>query len=109
MNLTSCHYKLEVMSIYSLDLSPQNETEAAARASIASWFNLHNAMTDQRLAMKLTQHQVAEKLEISQPAVSAFENNNSLDTQLRTFINYAAALGLKINFSVERVSWKETD
>jgi transcriptional regulator with XRE-family HTH domain len=59
--------------------------------------------------MKLTQHQVAEKLEISQPAVSAFENNNSLDTQLRTFINYAAALGLKINFSIERISWKETD
>jgi hypothetical protein len=24
-------------------------------------------------------------------------------------ISYAAALGLKINFSVEKVNWKETD
>jgi len=109
MENTSLTYKLEIMKPQEWDLSPKNAFDAAAGDSIESWFDLHNALTDKREELELTQQQVAEILRVSQPAVSAFENNNSLDTQLRTFINYAAALGLKISFSVEKVNWKETD
>jgi transcriptional regulator with XRE-family HTH domain len=91
------------------DLSPGNAFDAAAGDSIESWFDLHNALTDKREELELTQQQVADILRVSQPAISAFENSNATATKIGTVINYAAALGLKINFSVEKVSWKETD
>lgn len=71
-----------------------------------SWFDLHNTLTDHREA-NLTQQQVADKLEITQPAVSVFENSNSLATQIGTLISYAAAVGLEIEFSVRKASYPE--
>lgn len=109
MENTSLTYKLEIMKPQEWDLSPKSAFDAAAGDSIESWLDLHNALTDKREELELTQQQVAEILRVSQPAVSAFENSNATATKIGTVINYAAALGLKINFSVERVSWKETD
>jgi predicted XRE-type DNA-binding protein len=109
MENTSLTYKLEIMKPQEWDLSPKSAFDAAAGDSIESWFDLHNALTDKREELELTQQQVAEVLSVSQPAVSAFENSNATATKIGTVINYAAALGLRINFSIERVSWKETD
>lgn len=102
-------YKLEFMKPAKINLEPGNALQAAMMESIESWGELHNALTDFRSESGVTQAQVANDLEISQPAVSAFENENSLGVQIKTVISYAAALGLKINFSIEKVTWKETD
>jgi len=102
-------YKLEIMKPAILNVEPSNALQAAMMESIDSWYEMHNALTDFRSESGVTQAEVAKDLEISQPAVSAFENENSLGVQLKTVISYAAALGLKINFSVERVNWKEID
>jgi transcriptional regulator with XRE-family HTH domain len=91
------------------DLSPKSAFEAAAGESIDSWFALHDALTDAREDLGLTQQQVAEILKVSQPAISAFENSNATATQIGTVINYAASLGLKINFSVKNVRWRKSD
>jgi DNA-binding XRE family transcriptional regulator len=102
-------YKLEIMKPATINLEPGNAIQAAMVESIESWGELHNALTDFRNESGVTQAQVAKDLEISQPAVSSFENENSLGVQIKTVISYAAALGLKINFSIEKVTWKETD
>jgi DNA-binding XRE family transcriptional regulator len=102
-------YKLEIMKPAILNVEPSNALQAAMMESIDSWYEMHNALTDFRSESGVTQAEVAKDLEISQPAVSAFENENSLGVQLKTVISYAAALGLKINFSVEKFNWKETD
>ncbi len=102
-------YKLEIMKPAILNVEPSNALQAAMMESIDSWYEMHNALTDFRSESGVTQAEVAKDLEISQPAVSAFENENSLGVQLKSVISYAAALGLKINFSVEKVNWKETD
>jgi predicted XRE-type DNA-binding protein len=91
------------------DLSPKNDFDAAAADSMDSWFALHDALTDTRAELELTQQQIADILKVSQPAISAFENSNATATHISTVINYAAALGLKINFSVEKVSWPKPD
>ncbi len=102
-------YKLEIMKPAILNVEPGNALQAAMMESIESWGEMHNALTDFRSESGVTQAQVAKDLEISQPAVSAFENENSLGVQIKTVISYAAALGLKINFYIKRISWKETD
>ena len=102
-------YKLQVKKPHVWDLSPKNPFDSAAGDSIDSWFALHDALTDAREEFNLTQQQVAEILRISQPAISAFENSNATAIQIGTAMNYAAALGLKINFSVEKVSWSQSD
>ncbi len=109
MTDTDLTYKLQVMKSYVWDLSPKSAFEAAAGESIDSWFELHDALTDAREDLNLSQQQVAEILKVSQPAISAFENSNATATKIGTVINYAAALGLKINFSVEKVTWPKTD
>lgn len=91
-----------------IDLSPKSELEFAMRQSIGDWLAFHNLLTDQRLASKLTQQEVADTLGITQPAISVFEGNNS-DAKISTLVSYAAALGLKITFSVEKVTWPKTD
>lgn len=97
-------YKLEVMKPRRVNLKPSNSLEAAMMKSLRAWTQLHDSLTDERERQGTTQRQVADSLEISQPAVSAFENNNSADTQIGTVISYAAALGLKINFSIEKAN-----
>ena len=102
------NYKVDFMKMNPIDLSPKSELEFAMRQSIGDWLAFHNLLTDQRLASKLTQQEVADTLGITQPAISVFEGNNS-DAKISTLVSYAAALGLKINFSVEKVTWPKTD
>lgn len=97
-------HKLKFMKSTQVNLSPEDAVSARIDNSLTSWFNLHNLLTDHREA-NMTQQQVADKLEITQPAVSVFENSNSLATQIGTLISYAAAIGLEIEFSVREASY----
>ncbi len=108
MTNAQTNYKIDFMKLNPIDLSPKSQLEFAMRQSIGEWLNFHDLLTDQRLASKLTQQEVAETLGITQPAISVFEGNNT-DAKISTLISYAAALGLKINFSVEKVTWSKPD
>ena len=46
-------------------------------------------------------------MEITQPAVSVFENSNTLATQIGTLISYAAALGFEIEFSLKKADYPD--
>lgn len=87
------------------DLEPKNAEDARIRSSLGSWYDLHGALVDARAEQKLTQSELAKRLEITQPAVSAFENSNTLATQIGTIISYAAALGLEVEFSLKRADY----
>lgn len=108
MTSSKLDYKLDFMKLNEFDTAPKNLLDCALQESIGDWLAFHNLLTDQRLASKLTQQEVADTLGITQPAISVFEGNNS-DAKISTLVSYAAALGLKINFSVEKVSWPKPD
>lgn len=104
MTITTPKHKLKVMKAkpIELELQPASDLDARLQSSIRSWRDLHSWLVDQREEV-LTQQQVAELLEITQPAVSVFENSNSLGTQIGTLISYAAATGLELEFRVKKV------
>jgi len=62
---------------------------------------------DERHSKRLTQRELAGHLEITQPAVSVFENSNTLATQIDTIISYAAALGLEVEFSLKKADYPD--
>lgn len=84
-----------------LKLQPARDLDARLQNSIRSWREVHSQLVDHREEV-VTQQQVADLLDITQPAVSVFENGNSLGTQVGTIISYAAALGLEIEFKVKK-------
>jgi predicted XRE-type DNA-binding protein len=81
--------------------------EARYMASLDSFLALHNSLTDHRESTDITQREVAQTLQISQPAVSNFEGNNSSATMILTLISYAAAIGLEIEFSVKLADYPD--
>lgn len=83
---------------------PKSAVSSRMDASLESWFQLHNALTDHR-EKSCTQQSVADKLEITQPAVSVFEKSNALGTQIGTIISYAAAIGLEVEFRVREANY----
>jgi hypothetical protein len=101
---TISQHKLKVMKAIPVNLEPNSALAARIDKSLDSWFQLHNSLTEHREGL-CTQQEVANLLEISQPAVSVFENSNSLGTQVGTIISYAAAIGLEIEFSVRQASY----
>lgn len=100
---------LQIMntSINKIELGPRNSFEARFMKSLGSFLDLHNALTDHREGTGLTQREVAQALEISQPAVSNFESNNSIATMISTLISYAAAVGLEIEFKVKKAEYPD--
>ena len=89
------------------DLRPRSKYGARLRSSIAAWYQLHGELVDDRQSKRLTQRELAAKLEITQPAVSVFENSNTLATQIGTVISYAAALGYEVEFSLKKADYPE--
>ena len=89
------------------DLRPRSKYGARLRSSIAAWYQLHGELVDDRQSKRLTQRELAAKLEITQPAVSVFENSNTLATQIGTLISYAAALGFEIEFSLKKADYPD--
>jgi predicted XRE-type DNA-binding protein len=88
-----------------LNLTPKTASSARMRASLQSWYGLHDALTDHRMK-NMTQQQAADRLQVTQPAVSVFENNND-DAKISTLISYAAAVGLEIEFSVRKADYPD--
>lgn len=85
---------------------PASDLDARLQNSIRSWREVHSELVDQREEV-LTQQQVADLLEITQPAVSVFENSNSLGTQIGTIISYAAAIGLEVEFRIKDAGYPD--
>lgn len=101
-------YKIDFMKYHELDLSPKTRFELAAGQSFQAWFQLHDELTDYRRNNRISQQSVADEIGITQPAVSVFEGENS-DARISSIVSYAAAMGLKINFSFETVNWPSSD
>jgi predicted XRE-type DNA-binding protein len=99
-------YNLQIMNS-ELSLKPKTSHGARYGSSYENYLELHNALTDHREQSGLTQAQVANKLGVSQPAVSNFEGNNSSATMISTLISYAAAVGLEIEFSLRTANYPE--
>lgn len=94
------------MEAIPVNLEPKTAFTARIDASLESWFQLHNTLTDHREASR-TQQSVADILEITQPAVSVFEKSNGLGTQIGTIISYAAAIGLEVEFKVKEAGYPD--
>jgi predicted XRE-type DNA-binding protein len=99
------NYKLEFMQGFEWNLEPKTAEDARIRANLGSWYDLHGALVDARTEQKITQTELAKRLEITQPAVSAFENSNTLATQIGTIVSYAAALGFELQFSLKKADY----
>lgn len=63
---------------------------------------LVNDLQEIRDQLEVSQRDLAKRLGIGQPAVSAFESG-SADPRLRTVLRYAAALGVEIKWKLRRV------
>jgi predicted XRE-type DNA-binding protein len=99
--------KLTFMKPVEWDLSPKSGYASRLSSSIGAWYTLHGELVDERQSKRLTQRELAAKLEITQPAVSVFENSNTLATQIGTLISYAAALGFEIEFSLKKADYPD--
>jgi transcriptional regulator with XRE-family HTH domain len=71
-----------------------------ARGNLASWHDFRMAMIDYRERSGLTQKDVAERLGITQSAVSQFESFGG-NPRVMTIIAYAQALNVGIDFSLD--------
>lgn len=105
MKLATNLDKLKFMKPVEWDLTPRSRYGARLRSSIGAWYKLHGELVDVRQSKRLTQRELAAKLEITQPAVSVFENSNTLATQIGTIISYAAALGYEVEFSLKKAEY----
>ena len=67
---------------------------------------LDNALTQLRNEVRLSQQELAERMGISQPSLSAMEKIN-LNMKLTTLKKYIEAIGGKVSLSVELPSSKK--
>lgn len=70
-----------------------------AKQTLSSWHEFRLAMIDHREKSGMTQQEVAERLGITQSAVSQFESFGG-NPRLMTIVSYAQALGISIRFTV---------
>lgn len=73
---------------------------AVGRHNQSNWMDFHMELVEFRIAQGLTQTEVAERLGISQPAVSQFEKLNSYP-MVESVLDYAMAIGAKLSFKLE--------
>ena len=71
-----------------------------ARANLESWHKFRLDLIRQREESGMTQQDVADKLGITQSAVSQFESFGG-NPRMMTVLAYALAIGAKLNFSIE--------
>lgn len=90
-------YKLLLMSP---SKSPQR---TVARNNLAAWHEFRLAMIDYREKSGITQKEVADRLGITQSAVSQFESFGG-NPRIMTIIAYAQALNIEIDFSINQAS-----
>jgi DNA-binding XRE family transcriptional regulator len=71
-----------------------------ATENFGSWLDFRQAMIGKRISLGITQIEMANRLGVTQSAVSQFERIGS-NPRLVTTLTYAQALGIKVKFSVE--------
>ncbi len=76
----------------------ESNKRALAKQTLSSWHEFRLAMIDHREKSGMTQREVAERLGITQSAVSQFESFGG-NPRLMTIVAYAQALGISIKFS----------
>lgn len=83
------------MSLMMTDLA---KLESLGIRNQGNWLDFHLELIELRIAQGLTQKEVADRLGMSQPAVSQFENL-SATPNLGSVLAYALAIGAELNFS----------
>lgn len=78
----------------SLDLSYENAN---------SWHQLRRSLIDRRVELGLSQKDLADRMGITQPAISQFESFNA-NPRIMTLLAYAYALDVSLDFSAGPVS-----
>lgn len=77
----------------------RSDPRERSKHNVAALLDLKDALISQRKARGLTQKDVAERMGVSQPAVSEFERYDSNPT-LRTLRKYATAVEATLSFAV---------
>lgn len=103
MTVVRDKHKLEVMS-KQINISAELDSFApsAYGVNFGHWLDFHSLLLDARLKQGLTQQQLADRLGVTQPAISAFEDG-STGIKIQTILSYASALGLELQLSVKPV------
>jgi DNA-binding XRE family transcriptional regulator len=96
----SLTYKLEFMNSKSRELNLSTLKRGLDGENYGKWLDFHSLLVDTREELGLTQQQVADRLGITQPAVSVFEDG-STGIRIQSVLNYASALGLELQLSVK--------
>lgn len=106
MTISRVEHKLELMSKF-IDITEEiaNYKPTLFGVNYGHWLDFHSALVDMRIELGLTQQEVADRLGISQPAISVFEDG-STGIKVQSILNYASALGLELELSVRKVSQK---
>jgi DNA-binding XRE family transcriptional regulator len=101
MTITNAHYKLQVMNEEFVKVDLSELKRGLDGENYGHWLDFHADLVDKRIELGLTQQQVADRLGISQPAISVFEDG-STGIKVQSILNYASALGLELNLSVRK-------
>lgn len=102
MTIYRAEHKLRVMTKF-IDITDEIASYKPTRYGVnyGHWLDFHADLVDKRIELGLTQQQVADRLGISQPAISVFEDG-STGIKVQSILNYASALGLELNLSVRK-------
>ena len=100
MTIYSDQHKLEFMSKF-VDITDEikNYKPGPFGTNYGHWLDFHAMLIESRIAQGLTQQQLAERLGVTQPAISIFEDG-STGIKIQTILSYASALGLELQLSV---------
>jgi DNA-binding XRE family transcriptional regulator len=99
---TRVSHKLEFMKPKSQELDLSTLKRGLDGENYGKWLDFHALLVDTREELGLTQQQVADRLGVTQPAVSVFEDG-STGIRIQSILNYASALGLELQLSLKPV------
>jgi DNA-binding XRE family transcriptional regulator len=103
MTVASAQHKLEVMSrLINISAELDKFEPSVYGVNFGHWLDFHSMLLDARIELGLTQQQLADRLGVTQPAISAFEDG-STGIKIQTILSYASALGLELQLSVKPV------
>lgn len=103
MTISNAQHKLGFMP-KPINMRPELDAlkPSADDSNFGHWLDFHALLLDARLEQGLTQQQLADRLGVTQPAISAFEDG-STGIKIQTILSYASALGLELQLSVKPV------
>lgn len=101
MTISTHPYKLKVMpKLINISAELDGYQPTTDAINFGHWLDFHSLLLDARLEQGLTQQQLADRLGVTQPAVSAFEEG-STGIKIQSILSYAGALGLELQLSLK--------